>query len=67
VPPQAVNDIDMWTGYYRAVTERDMAIAAATGFNFCRIFLNFHVWDAEQERFLSNLRCALRGQPGLLT
>lgn len=56
VPPSAFNDIDMWTNYSRAATERDMTIAEKTGFNFCRVFLNFHVWEAEQHRFLENLQ-----------
>jgi hypothetical protein len=56
VPPQAVNDIDMWVKYSRSVTERDMAIAQATGFNFCRVFLNYHVWEADPQRFVENVQ-----------
>ena len=39
----------------RSVTERDMSIAEAAGFNFCRVFLNYHVWEAEPELFLDNV------------
>ena len=56
VPPQAVNDIDMWVKYSHSVTERDMGIAEATGFNFCRVFLNYHVWEADPEHFLKNVQ-----------
>ena len=45
-----------WTKYDRATTERDLAIASAAGFNFCRVFLNFHVWEAEEEVFLGKLK-----------
>ena len=33
-----------------------MRIARDTGFNFARVFLNFHVWDAQRDTFLANLR-----------
>jgi hypothetical protein len=56
VPPSAVNDIDMWVNYSKAATERDMAIAEQTGFNFCRVFLNFHVWEAQPAEFLANVQ-----------
>lgn len=56
VPPQSVNDIDMWRDYNRKIVERDMAIAQRTGFNFARVFLNFHVWDAQRQTFLDNVR-----------
>lgn len=56
VPPQSVNDIDMWRDYDHSVVERDMAIAQRTGFNFARVFLNFHVWDAERDMFLEKVR-----------
>ena len=56
VPPAAVNDIDMWVNYSKAATERDMAIAQQTGFNFCRVFLNYHVWEAQPAEFLANVQ-----------
>jgi hypothetical protein len=56
VPPSAVNDIDMWRDYDRPMVERDMAIARRTGFNFARVFLNYHVWDAQRGVFLQNLK-----------
>lgn len=60
VPPQSVNDIDMWREYDRSTIERDMAIAQKTGFNFCRVFLNFHVWSATPVEFIGNLQHFVR-------
>ena len=50
-----MNDIDMWRDYNATVVERDMMIARNTGFNFARVFLNFHVWDALQNTFLDRV------------
>ena len=55
VPPASNNDIDMWRDYDAAAVERDMAIAQAAGFDFCRVFLNFYVWDALRGAFLHHL------------
>ena len=55
VPQAAVNDIDMWTKYDKAVVERDMAYAGRVGFNFARVFLNYVVWKAEGEDFIAKV------------
>ena len=65
VPPESVNDIDMWTKYSPESTKRDMAIAQAAGFNFCRVFLNYHVWLADvaaAEQPDNNIKNGSKGQ-----
>eukprot|EP01048_Picozoa_sp_COSAG05_P009884 COSAG05_NODE_838_length_7045_cov_19.123956_4_plen_208_part_00 len=46
-PAASMNDIDMWRDYDEAAVERELGWAAKAGFNFCRAWFNFVVWEAE--------------------
>ena len=46
-PSSSMNDIDMWRDYDKATIERELGWAAAAGFNFCRTWFNFVVWQRE--------------------
>ena len=56
VPSDCVNFVDQWQehGFEErfATAERELALAAETGFNTVRIFLQFEVWLYEREGFL---------------
>ena len=46
----------MWRDYDHDEVKRDMEYAARAGFNFARVFLNYHVYVAERERFLEKVK-----------
>ena len=56
VPSDCVNFVDLWQehGFEErfATAERELALAAETGFNTVRLFLQFEVWLYEREGFL---------------
>ena len=56
VPSDVVNYIDMWQefGFERhfQTADRELALAAETGFNTVRLFLQYEVWLCEREGFL---------------
>jgi hypothetical protein len=56
VPSTAVNSIEMWQSetFDPLTIERELSLAAETGFNSCRIFLPFIVWRYEGQTFLNN-------------
>lgn len=62
VPSTAANDVELWQAetFDAETIDKELAIAASIGFNTCRVFLNFAIWDADPEglnerfeRFLS--------------
>jgi len=57
VTSTAVNSTEMWQSetYDRESIKRELALAVNTGFNSCRVFLPYIVWEAERGRFLENL------------
>ena len=59
VPSDCVNFVDQWQehGFEQrfATAERELALAAETGFNTVRLFLQFEVWLYEREGFLARL------------
>jgi len=50
----AVNSTEMWQKetYDRETIKRELEIAAKTGYNSCRVFLQFIVWEKERAAFL---------------
>jgi len=54
VTSSAVNSTEMWQSesYEIDCIHRELALAAEAGFNSCRVFLQFLVWDAERDGFL---------------
>ena len=54
VPSTAVNSTEMWQAetYDGATIAQELALAARAGFNSCRVFLPFVVWEAERGGFL---------------
>jgi len=57
VPSTAVNSTEMWQSesFDIETINMELAVAAETGYNSCRVFLQFLVWDTECDRFLTNL------------
>jgi len=57
VPSTAVNDVDMWQadGFDPETIDRELDWAARTGFNSCRVFLNYVAWEADPEGFCERL------------
>ncbi|MCL2833136.1 MAG: glycoside hydrolase family 5 protein [Treponema sp.] len=56
VTSTAVNSTEMWQSetFDAPVIEREMALACGTGYNSCRVFLQYLVWKNEGDRFLAN-------------
>ena len=54
VPSSAVNSTEMWqkASYDAETIKRELAAAADAGFNSCRVFLQFLVWEAERDTFI---------------
>ena len=54
VPSTAINSTEMWQAqsYDAENINRELAVAAETGYNSCRVFLQFLVWEAERDGFL---------------
>ena len=55
LPPTAVNSTEMWQkeSYDPISIDRDFAMAVDIGFNSCRVFLPFIVWEAEKDEFIA--------------
>jgi aryl-phospho-beta-D-glucosidase BglC (GH1 family) len=49
VTSSAVNDIDMWQAdtFDLPNIERELKIAASLGYNTARVFINYHLWEAD--------------------
>jgi len=58
VPSTAVNSTEMWQNetYDSATIDKELELAAKYGFNTCRVFLPFIVWEAERAVFMANLK-----------
>jgi len=56
VPSTAVNSTEMWQSetYDRETIDRELKLAAEAGYNACRVFLQYLVWENERERFINN-------------
>ncbi|MCL1794697.1 MAG: glycoside hydrolase family 5 protein [Oscillospiraceae bacterium] len=54
VPSTAVNSTEMWQKetYDKETIKRELAIGAKTGYNSCRVFLQYIVWEKERDGFL---------------
>ena len=54
----AVNSTEMWQKetYDRETIKRELAIGAKTGYNSCRVFLQYIVWENERGGFLETFR-----------
>ncbi|MCL2816729.1 MAG: cellulase family glycosylhydrolase [Oscillospiraceae bacterium] len=54
VPSNAVNSTEMWQKetFGRETIKRELSIAAETGYNSCRVFLQYIVWENERGGFL---------------
>ena len=55
VTSTAVNSTEMWQKetFDRESVKRELALAAATGYNSCRVFLQYIVWENEGGGFLA--------------
>ena len=60
VPSNRINDVDTWRDYNVTTVELEMTYAARVDFNFMRVFLNYVVWEAEGEKFISKLQHLLQ-------
>ena len=58
VTSTAVNSTEMWQKetYDRETIKRELALAAETGYNSCRVFLQYIVWENERNGFLETFR-----------
>ncbi|GHU65487.1 hypothetical protein FACS189447_04500 [Spirochaetia bacterium] len=56
LPSSAVNSTEMWQAesFDLPEMEKELALAAETGYNSCRVFLQYIVWKNEGEKFLKN-------------
>ena len=56
VPSTAVNTVEMWQSetYDRDTIKNELALAAKSGFNSCRVFLQFLLWEKHRENFMEN-------------
>jgi hypothetical protein len=54
VTSTAVNSTEMWQKetYDRETVKRELATGAETGYNSCRVFLQYIVWENERDSFL---------------
>jgi hypothetical protein len=54
VPSTAVNTTEMWQfdTFDKETIKRELEHAVSTGFNSCRVFLQYLVWDNERDQFL---------------
>ena len=76
VTSNAVNSTEMWQNdtFDSPRIRHELALAASLGFNSCRVFLQFIVWENEREVFMKNLadfcdiaeECGLSVMPVLL-
>ncbi len=55
LPATAVNSTEMWQAetFDPATIERELGWAREIGFNACRVFIQYLVWDADGDAFLS--------------
>jgi len=66
LPSSAVNSTEMWQAetFDPATIDRELALAAACGFNSCRVFVQYLVWRADpagfRDRFAAFLASAAR-------
>jgi len=69
VTSTAVNSTEMWQKetFDRETIKRELALAAETGYNSCRIFLQYIVWENERGGFLETLRdfCEIASSNGI--
>ena len=56
VPSTAVNSTEMWQGdtYDRETIKRELNWAAQAGYNSCRIFLQYILWENQRDIFMAN-------------
>ena len=57
VPGYAVNDVEMWDKetFDPEAIDRELGWAAKAGFNSCRVFLNYIVWEDDREGLLKRI------------
>lgn len=55
VPSYALNDVEIWENYDRAVIRKELSYARRIGVNSIRVFLQYIVWQKNPERFLANV------------
>ena len=62
LPSTAVNSIEMWQKetFDEATIRKELAMAAACGYNSLRVFLPYNVWAKEREAFLETFETFLQ-------
>jgi hypothetical protein len=57
VRSNAVNSVEMWHDYdgHVDVVDRELACAAAYGFNMVQVYLHWIVWDRHREKYLDRI------------
>jgi len=57
LPSTAVNSVEMWqeATFDPATIDRELGWAEETGFNSCRVFLNFVVWEDDRDGLLHRI------------
>ncbi|MDR1140764.1 MAG: cellulase family glycosylhydrolase, partial [Planctomycetaceae bacterium] len=56
LPSTAVNDVEMWQDetFDLATIDKELGLAKGWGINSVRVFLNYVVWEAEEDKLKSN-------------
>ena len=62
LPATAVNSTEMWQKdtFDPETIKKELMLAASTGYNSVRVFLQFIVWEAERESFMKNFEDFLK-------
>lgn len=61
VPATAVNSTEMWQSgsFDRETISKELRLAKESGFNSCRVFLQYILWESEREKMLENFETFL--------
>ena len=61
VPTYAINQIEMWQKetFRPDIIDRELTLAAQTGFNTIRVFMHHLVWQKERDTFFGNIKTFL--------
>ena len=69
IPSTDVNSTEMWQRetFDRETIKRELALAAETGYNSCRVFLQYIIWENERDGFLETFRdfCEIAAENGI--
>ena len=55
IPSYAATDVEIWKNFDPVVVDRELGYAADIGLNSVRVFLQYHVYDQQREKFLNDV------------